>query len=149
MTNRGARAAAAVFATAAVAVACSGSTDTITENDLARWLEAYGAAWETKNSADVAQLFTADALYQETPFAESFRGREAISGYWSSVTADQDEIEFQFETFAVSGATGIAQWSANFRSISNDAPVELNGVFVLEFADATRVHSLREWWHVQ
>jgi hypothetical protein len=44
---------------------------------------------------------------------------------------------------------GIAQWSARFRSISGDVPVELNGVFVLEFADRERVRSLREWWHAE
>lgn len=149
MTNRGARSVAALFAMAAVAAACVESTDTISERDLARWLEAYGAAWEGRNSADVAQLFTEDALYQETPYAEPFRGREAISAYWDSVTADQDEIEFDFDTLAITGATGIAEWSARFRSISNDVPVELNGVFVLEFADANRVRALREWWHAR
>jgi ketosteroid isomerase-like protein len=134
---------------AIMTVACGGSSDGVGESDVARWLEAYGAAWETRNSADVAQLFTDDALYQETPYAEPFRGREAISTYWDSVTADQDAIEFDFATLAITGTTGIAEWSARFRSVSNDVPVELNGVFVLEFADSGRVRSLREWWHAR
>jgi ketosteroid isomerase-like protein len=130
-------------------VACGTSTELVSEADVAGWLEAYGAAWETRNSADVAQLFTDDAVYQETPYAAPFRGREAISNYWDSVKADQDDIEFDFNTLAITGATGIAEWSARFRSISNDVPVELNGVFVLEFSDANRVRSLREWWHAR
>ena len=52
-------------------------------------------------------------------------------------------------TIAVSGSTGVAEWSARFRSIAGDVPVELNGVFMLEFADSGQVSSLREWWHVR
>jgi hypothetical protein len=65
------------------------------------------------------------------------------------VTADQQDIDFSFETVAVNGDTGIALWSSRFRTISADVPVELNGVFILEFADAGHVSSLREWWHAR
>ena len=77
------------------------------------------------------------------------RGRTAIAGYWATVTADQADIEFDFAVLAVTGRTGIAEWSARFRSVSGDVPVELNGVFVLDFAPDGRVESLREWWHAR
>jgi hypothetical protein len=80
---------------------------------------------------------------------EPMRGRTAIAGYWATVTADQSDIEFDFTILAVTERTGIAQWSARFRSISGNVPVELNGVFVLEFAPDGLVESLREWWHVR
>lgn len=121
----------------------------IDKSELTRWLESYGAAWENKNADAAASLFTADASYQETPYAEPFKGRDAIHDYWSTVTADQSDIDFGFEVIAVSDMTGIAQWSARFHSISGNAPVELNGVFVLGFADSNQVRSLREWWHVR
>jgi uncharacterized protein (TIGR02246 family) len=122
---------------------------TINEETLTSWLARYGAAWESRDADGAAALFTDDAVYQETPFAEPFHGRDGIHDYWSRVTADQSDVSFEFATIATAGATGIAQWSARFRSISGDAPVELNGVFVLEFADSSRVSSLREWWHVR
>jgi ketosteroid isomerase-like protein len=149
MTNRGARPVAALLAIAALTMSCAKDTAAISEQDLEDWLAAYGAAWEARDSARVAMLFTEDALYQETPYAEPFSGRDGIGSYWDSVTADQEAIEFEFDALAISGETGIAQWSARFRSIAGDVPVELNGVFVLEFADANRVRSLREWWHAQ
>ena len=136
----------------------------ISNQDLTRWLEAYGAAWEGRDAGAAAALFTDDAQYQETPYAEPFVGRGGVSDYWSRVTAGQRDVSFQFEPIAVSGSTGIAQWSAKFRSVSGDAnsgdansdgansdgvKVELNGVFVLEFADQAHVRSLREWWHVR
>jgi ketosteroid isomerase-like protein len=113
------------------------------------WLQSYGAAWEGRDGTAAAELFTPDALYQETPHAEPLRGRTAIAGYWATVTADQDDIEFDFEILAVEGRTGIAEWSARFRSISGNVPVELDGVFVLDFAPDGLVESLREWWHVR
>ena len=120
------------------------------DNDtLTRWLEAYGRAWETRDADLVATLFTGDASYQETPYAEPFRGRDGVHAYWSRVTADQRDIAFSFEIIATAGMTGIAQWSSKFRSVSGDSRVELNGVFVLEFASAGEVRSLREWWHVR
>ena len=121
----------------------------INDDDLRRWLEAYGNAWETKDPQAATPLFTEDATYQKTPYDEPFQGRGEIADYWSSVTADQKGIDFSYETVAVNGDTGIALWSARFRTISADAPVELNGVFILEFADAGHVCSLREWWHAR
>lgn len=121
----------------------------ISDEDLRRWLEAYGNAWETKDPGAATALFTDGATYQATPYDEPFRGRGEIADYWSSVTADQKDIDFSFETVAVNGDTGIALWSSRFRTISADVPVELNGVFILEFADAGHVSSLREWWHAR
>lgn len=149
MTNSQARLSVPLLTIAVLLAACSSSTQSIGDEDLAGWLEAYGAAWEAKDPALVAAIFTEDATYQETPYAEPFRGREEISEYWSSVTADQADVDFGFEALSISGNTGIAQWSARFRSISGDVPVELNGVFVLEFEDRNTVSSLREWWHVR
>ena len=121
----------------------------LTEAALAAWLDAYGSAWESRDPDAAAALFTADALYRETPYAEPFRGRAEIRDYWEGVTADQADIVFEFTPIAVSGQTGVAEWSATFRSVSADVPVELAGVFVLGFAGNGEVRSLREWWHAR
>lgn len=149
MTIKNALILAPMLGIAGLVGGCSQTVDGITAADLEGWLAAYGAAWENKDAAAVAEIFTAAATYQETPYAEPFRGRDEISDYWSTVTADQDDINFDFAAIAVSGSTGIAQWSAQFRSVSGDVPVELNGVFVLEFAQSGEVSALREWWHVR
>jgi hypothetical protein len=116
---------------------------------LEAWLERYGSAWETRDAALAASLFTADATYQETPFDAAMAGREAISDYWSKVTADQRDIEFGARPIALSGDTGIAEWTATFRSAASGATIELSGAFVLRFDDAGLCASLREWWHLR
>jgi hypothetical protein len=139
-----------ILVTLALVVAgCGDGEQPLERGALDAWLQAYGAAWEGRDGEAAAGLFTMDALYQETPHMEPMRGRTAIAGYWATVTADQSGIEFDFTILAVTERTGIAQWSARFRSISGDVPVELNGVFVLEFAPDGLVESLREWWHAR
>jgi ketosteroid isomerase-like protein len=114
-----------------------------------QWLAGYEAAWENKDAAAAAALFTADARYQETPYSEPFRGREGIADYWANVTADQRDIDFEFEVLAVDGRTGVASWSAVFAVGPAGDRVELNGVFVLEFAPQGLCAELREWWHAR
>jgi ketosteroid isomerase-like protein len=117
--------------------------------DLGAWLARYKAAWECKDPSAAAELFAADALYHETPFAEPFRGRAGIRDYWANVTADQRDIDFRFDVVGIAGSTGIARWNAKLTSISSGARVELDGAFLLEFDEQGLCTMLREWWHAR
>jgi len=137
-------ASALLCATAGPGVAQDLSTAT-----LERWLAGYEQAWETRDAGRAAELFTADARYQEMPFDAPKIGQSGIRDYWSMVTADQRDIDFRAEIIAVDGPTGVAHWSATFTAISSGARVELDGMFVLTFDSAGRCTELREWWHVK
>jgi hypothetical protein len=117
--------------------------------DLRNWLRTYGSAWEARNADAASRLFSEEALYFETPYAEPFRGREGIAAYWSKVTEDQRNVDFDSEALGFVGTLGIARWSARFTLASNGAAVELNGVFLLEFDDDGLCSRLREWWHAR
>lgn len=126
----------------------TGSTD-LTIAELETWLKGYEQAWETLDPDKAAALFTEDASYRDDPYKEPHRGRDGIRQYWSTVTADQKDVDFTFEVLAVGGSTGIAHWHAEFSSRSSGAGITLDGIFVLEF-DADRLcHSLKEWWHLK
>ena len=72
---------------------------------LRAWLESYRMAWETRDPDLVVLLFAQDATYQETPFTETMRGREAIRQYWSrAVVSYQEQIRFGYEILAVTEA---------------------------------------------
>ncbi len=117
---------------------------------LKTWLERYKHAWETKDPAAAAALFTEDAIYYETPYAEPFRGRTGVSEYWARVTADQRDIAVTVTPLGVlADGTGVARWNSKFELISNGAKVELDGVFLLEHADPEHCRVLREWWHAR
>src|SRR5690554_5511876 len=117
---------------------------------LEKWLAQYKHAWETKDPAAAAALFTEDALYYETPYSEPFRGRAGISEYWARVTADQRDIEVTVQPLGVlAGGIAVARFHAAFKLISNGAAVDLDGVFLLEHASPEHCSVLREWWHAR
>jgi ketosteroid isomerase-like protein len=125
------------------------TAERLTSASFERWLAGYEQAWESRDAARAAELFTPDARYQETPFDEPKKGQAGVHQYWSSVTADQRNIDFESQIIGVNGQTGIAHWSATCTSASTGVPLELDGIFVLTFAEDGRCSELREWWHLR
>lgn len=130
-------------------IALSAGAQALTRDQVTAWLEGYEEAWETRDADKVAALFTEDATYQEDPYAEPFQGREGIHEYWSTVTSDQQDVEFTYEVLSVSGDTGIAHWRSEFTQKSSGAAMVLDGIFVLEFSPDGVCRNLKEWWHIQ
>lgn len=112
------------------------------------WINALGRAWETRDAAAAADLFTEDATYQENPFDEPLRGRDAIRRYWAALPREQDDITVEFEILEVTPVTGIARWMASFVRVPSGSRARLDGVLVASFdGDSRRAHAFREWWH--
>ncbi len=111
------------------------------------WLDAYGKAWESRDPQAAARLFTDDAPYYETPFDEPARAREGISEYWAGATGSQRDVSFSSEVLAVTEDRGIARWKVDFTRISSDAPVKLDGIFLVEMNSDGLCTEFREWWH--
>lgn len=82
------------------------------EEMFASWLEAYKRAWENRDPAAATELFSENATYQETPFDEPARGREAIFEYWARATAGQQGVRFGHEVLMAAGDVGVARWRA-------------------------------------
>jgi hypothetical protein len=121
----------------------------LTKPDLEAWLKRYGEAWEQRDPARAAALFTENAPYHEMPFDAPKAGRSGIREYWATVTADQRNVHFESQVLAVDGQTGVAHWSASLTSASGGARIELDGAFVLTFDDGGLCSELREWWHLR
>jgi ketosteroid isomerase-like protein len=134
---------------AAALLASHASAEPLTTAALEKWLAGYEHAWESRDSARAAELFTPNASYHEMPFEAPKAGQAGIREYWSSVTADQRDIDFKSQVVAVNGQTGVAHWSATFTAASTGARVELDGMFVLTFDLNGRCSELREWWHLR
>jgi hypothetical protein len=121
----------------------------LTRAALEAWLKRYGEAWEQRDPARAAALFTENAPYHEMPFDAPKAGRSGIHDYWATVTADQRNVHFESQVLAVDGQTGVAHWSASLTTASGGVRVELDGAFVLTFDDSGLCSELREWWHVR
>lgn len=121
----------------------------LTKAALAKWLDAYGDAWETRDADAAAQIFAEDATYRVTPYEEPHVGRDGVRSYWAGVTENQRNVQFEYQTLSVSGNSGIAHWSASFDVAPDGTKIELDGIFVLEFAADGKCRRLREWWHLK
>jgi ketosteroid isomerase-like protein len=110
-----------------------------------RWLTAYGEAWETRDPAAAAGLFTEDATYAWGPFEEPLRGSEAIRERWADVTSGQSDVAFGYEVLGVVGAGGVARWWCSF--VVGEIRVELEGIFLIVLAEDGRCREFREWWN--
>lgn len=116
---------------------------------LETWLSAYGRAWEERDADAAAALFTSDARYFETPYAEPFAGSAGVREYWARVTADQRDVKVTHEVVGFTDGVGVARWNSKFALASNGARVELDGVFLLTFDADGLCKELREWWHAR
>lgn len=112
------------------------------------WLIAYGYAWELGDTTAIDALFSATALYYETPFTEPRKGTEAISQYWSEGAGkSQRNIQFKFDILDIIGNMGIAHWKAIFARVPSEIKVELDGILTAEFEKHGACYIFREWWH--
>lgn len=111
------------------------------------WLARYGWAWETADPDAAAALFTEDATYRETPFDELMKGRDAIRRYWQEIPDTQRDISFAWDVVATDPV--VVRWRAGWVRIRDGRAITLDGVFLLEFDEASGLcRTLREWWHL-
>ncbi len=111
------------------------------------WLRGYQSAWEGRDSAAAASLFTDDARYHWTPLVPPQKGPAEIAAVWDAAVSQQRDIRFTFSVFGVAGSTGMANWRADFTRLPDQFKVRIEGVLSAEFAEAGKCRVFREWWH--
>jgi len=120
---------------------------TTTVEQFTQWLRAYQTAWEGRDAAAAAGLFTDDARYHWTPLVPPQQGPAEIAAAWQAAVSQQRDVRFTFAVFGVSGATGMATWRADFTRLPDQFKVRIEGVLSAEFAAAGKCRVFREWWH--
>jgi len=118
-----------------------------TVEQFTQWLRAYQSAWEGRDPAAAARIFTDDARYYWTPLVPPQQGPAAIAAAWDAAVSHQRDIRFTFAVFGVSGATGMATWRVDFTRLPDRFKVRIEGVLSAEFAAAGMCRVFREWWH--
>jgi hypothetical protein len=118
----------------------------MTHGEFKVWLDAYARAWISCDAEAAAELYAAEATYQETPFVQPMRGREEILAYWQHVCRSQQGVKFGYEILASTAEIGIAHWWGSFTRVADKTRVSLDGIFVITLDAGGRCTSLREWW---
>jgi hypothetical protein len=119
----------------------------LTAGQFTDWLRAYQSAWEGRDAAAAAKLFSNDARYHWTPLVPPQQGPAEIAAVWESAVGQQRDIRFTFEVFGVAGISGMARWRADFTRLPDQFKVRIEGVLLAEFASAGQCRVFREWWH--
>lgn len=117
--------------------------------DFRAWLESYRQAWEDREPAKAAAIFTQEATYREMPFDPPVQGRAAIVDYWAKAVAGQKDIAFTYEILACTGDEGICRWHAAFTGVPGGERIDFDGIFRCRFAEAGLVDRFEEWWHIR
>jgi len=118
-----------------------------TVEQFTQWLRAYQSAWEGRDAAAAARLFSDDARYYWTPLVPPQQGPAEIAAAWEAAVTQQRDVRFSFDVFGVSGPTGMASWRADFTRLPDQFKVRIEGILSAEFASAGLCSVFREWWH--
>ena len=116
------------------------------QNDFKNWLQAYGSAWETKDTKAFSLLFHPDAEYYWTPFEEPKTGRQAIGHAFNQAVSEQREIHFCYKILSVKPEYGIARWWCKFQRLTG-IHVQLDGIFMVRSDKNNLCTEFQEWWH--
>lgn len=74
------------------------------------WVARYERLWRTAGTEGLAELFSADATYLPSPWAEPLRGLAAIAAFWEGARRGPDEsFEMSSEVVAVDGAVAVVR----------------------------------------
>jgi hypothetical protein len=112
------------------------------------WLNAYMHAWETYSPDAIGDLFAEDASYSFHPYDAPVIGRQAIIDAWLKDPDAPGTFEANYKPIAIDGDMAVVNGrSRYFKDSSRTEPTnEWDNLFVIEFDQAGRCRSFREWW---
>ena len=132
-----------------------------------QFMQGYKAAWEQRDEAMFAALFTADGEYSNTPFAVQ-RGRAQLAEYWRRVKL-QEDVHVTFEVLSSAADSGIAHWHVTYQVASEELfqiwaestgthviarkpgdplpRMVLDGALKADFASDGLCRKCQIWWH--
>jgi ketosteroid isomerase-like protein len=115
----------------------------IDRSSVERWLHSYQAAWRAPGTEGLGAVFTTDATYLHSPYAEPVTGLPAIAAMWEADRAGPDEV-FSLSTDIVAVDADAAVVRALVRY---GLPVrqEYTDLWVLRFDDRGRCSWFEEW----
>ncbi|GAB3993015.1 hypothetical protein GCM10028771_17130 [Nocardioides marmoraquaticus] len=105
-----------------------------------RWVRDYERLWRSPGTEGLSEVFTPEAEYVASPWAEPVTGLAALADFWEAEREGPDEeFRLRAEVVAVDGATGIVR-------VEVDYPDDRwRDLWVLRFADDGRCRHFEEW----
>lgn len=108
---------------------------------VSNWIDLYRTAWESNDANDIRTLFTDDAEYRTEPYAQPWRGHDAIVAGWLEAADEPGETTFEWATLIEGEELAIVQAETSYQ----DGPTYSN-LWVIRFSPDGRATSFTEWW---
>ncbi|MFH5824046.1 YybH family protein [Georgenia sp. AZ-5] len=107
------------------------------------WVEGYVRAWNSNDPSDIGGLFTDDAVYLTEPYAEPWRGRQAIVDGWLEHRDEPGQTTFEWRPLVVAHGLAVVQGRTGYHV--GDRPIYRN-LWVFRLDDDGRCSEFTEWW---
>lgn len=106
------------------------------------WIRNYERLWRTPGTDALTDLFTTDATYKTSPWAEPIAGLPALAEFWESHRDGPDEsFTMSAEVVAVDGPTAVVRVSVEYGE-PGDRWLDL---WIIELDDDGRCTAFEEW----
>lgn len=111
--------------------------------DFVDWIDQYERAWRTPGTEGLAQLFTSDATYLQSPYAEPVVGLDAIKAMWAAEREGPDELfTMTREVVAIDDIAGVARVEVRY---GDPVTNEFRGLWIVRFDSTGRAMHFEEW----
>ena len=104
------------------------------------WVSEYERAWREGDLAGVTRLFTEDARYRPSPYADPEVGHQAIQSFWLDDEGRQFSVTA--EPVAVEERDAVVRLTVRY---ADPVEQEYRDLWVLRFAPDGRVEDFEEW----
>lgn len=106
-------------------------------------MSAYERAWRTPGTEALVELFTADAVYRMSPYAEPAIGLGSIAELWEREREDAEEaFGMSHEIVAVEGDTGVVRVEVRY---GEPQPAEYRDLWIVKLDAAGLCREFEEW----
>jgi uncharacterized protein (TIGR02246 family) len=119
----------------------------MTRDDVARWIDAYMEAWRTYDRDAIADLFTPDAEYRDSPYESPVLGREAIVAHWLDNRDEPGTWRATYEAWAVDNDRAVVVGKTDYDEA--DGKKTYHNVFLCRFDDDGRCREYTEVYLLQ
>lgn len=113
------------------------------ERRVRSWVDGYERAWRSPGTGALAELFTEDATYRQSPYREPVRGLPAIAAMWEAERTGPDEdFRMTSEPVALDGDTAVVRVEVTY---GEPARQQYRDLWIIRFAGDGRCRAFEEW----
>jgi uncharacterized protein (TIGR02246 family) len=109
---------------------------------VAAWIEGYIRAWNSNDPQEIGNLFSPDAAYYTSPFAQPWQGRETIVQRWLDGKDQPGSFEFHYEVLASGDDLGVVRGWTKYLEPAR----EYSNIWLVRFDDQGRSKEFTEWY---